>query len=134
MKELLEKLTEDLFKPYSEDEYIKSLDTQEKLDAALMEQLDAGDGFDVPLIKRLILAGANIDLQGDYEETPLMRAIDFGELNLVKWLVQHGADTTIEDFDGDTAEEWAMGLMYKDIAKYLASVKKFRLKNEVIIR
>ena len=45
----------------------------------------------------------NIDLQGNYGNTALMKAAREGNLQIVTDLISHGADITLTNVDGNTA-------------------------------
>ena len=54
----------------------------------------------------LLAAGANVDKQDNDGETPLMRAVIWGNIEVVKELLKAGANKKLKDNDGDTAYDW----------------------------
>lgn len=55
-------------------------------------------------IPALVKAGAKIDLKNSYGETPLKKAIENGDVEKIRYLVEHGADLKqVIDHDGNTA-------------------------------
>ena len=61
----------------------------------------------------------------DKEEhfTPLMHAAAEGHLEVVKVLLENGADASMKDIDGDTAESFAIQNGHKEVAEYIKSEK-----------
>lgn len=58
-------------------------------------------------VERLLKAGANVNDGTNYDSddfpvgtTPLHMACHFGDLELVRMLIEHGADVSIVDFSG----------------------------------
>jgi ankyrin repeat protein len=58
---------------------------------------------------------------GDYNSTPLMEASLYGHLEVVKFLVEKGADITATDDDGDTAFFYARWGEHYPVIDYLRS-------------
>ncbi len=52
--------------------------------------------------------------------TALMFAASEGQFDVVKLLVEYGADTTLKDIDGDTAEDFARQNKHEKVAEYLS--------------
>jgi ankyrin repeat protein len=75
----------------------------------------AHDG-DIETIKQGIEAGININKTDAYEQTILMVAAEFGHFEIVKYLLQKGADKTIQNIHDQTAESIAIN---SDIANYI---------------
>lgn len=78
----------------------------------------------VPIARLLIDAGADVDLPGYYDYTPLIWATDYEFLEMTQLLVDSRADVNLYDFDGVTAMMWGIEGMdpsqdVTDIAKYL---------------
>jgi ankyrin repeat protein len=53
----------------------------------------------------------------------LLGAVVKNDLEMVRWLLAHGADTTIKDFKGDTAKENAEARGYSEILDLLAKAE-----------
>ncbi len=75
------------------------------------------------LARLLIDAGANINSKGNFGETPLMLAVQGNKPNIVEYLVQQGADTSI-DSKGWTALKLAEQSGYKEIVQILQKGKQ----------
>jgi len=56
----------------------------------------AADG-DLQAVRRLLETGANVDVRGDWDVTPLMEAARLGHTEVVKLLLEHGADPLARD-------------------------------------
>ena len=56
--------------------------------------------------------------------TALMFAASEGQLEVVKILMANGADASLKDIDGDTAETFARQNQHLSVAQYLASYNK----------
>lgn len=52
---------------------------------------------------KLLAWGAEINTQDDFGNSPLINAVILGDLELVKWLVSHGASLELKTENGDTA-------------------------------
>jgi len=65
-------------------------------------------------IELLIKKGADVNIQGKFEQTPMHDAVSAGLIDVVKILMQHGADITIKSKRGETP---------MDISKRLISDK-----------
>jgi ankyrin repeat protein len=73
-------------------------------------------------VELLLSHGAQINLPDQIEQfTPLMYAASEGQLDVVKVLLAHDADTSLKDVDGDTAEKFAAQNNHPEIAKLLKS-------------
>lgn len=70
-------------------------------------------------VRRLIAAGASLDLPDDRGVTPLMQAVCWENLDMVKLLVEAGADTGARDRSGRTALEMAKANRHQEIIEYL---------------
>jgi len=55
--------------------------------------------------------------------TALMFAASEGQFELVKLLIEYGADPTLKDIDGDTAEDFAQQNNHKEVAQYISNYK-----------
>ena len=59
-------------------------------------------------VELLLEKGAEVDVRGSLEGfTALMTAAAEGQVEVVRLLLAHGADPSLEDKDGDTAESFA---------------------------
>ena len=73
-------------------------------------------------VKLALENGANINQRsGDYNSTPLMEASYYGHLEVVKFLVEKGADITAADDDGDTVFFYAQWGEHYPVIDYLRS-------------
>lgn len=71
-------------------------------------------------VKALIKAGANVNAIDNGEHfTALMWAAAEGQTEVVKILVDNGADLTLTDIDGDTAESFAFKAGHQSIVELL---------------
>jgi ankyrin repeat protein len=87
----------------------------------------APDNRQLVLAKRLISGGASIDAQqGANRSTALMIAAMKGNMGLVSLLVERGADVSLKDIRGQTAEDFARRKGFTEIAEFLnrAPVKR----------
>lgn len=75
-------------------------------------------------VEFLIKKGADASAVDTKEHwTPLMFAAAEGQYEVVKLLLDAGADTTIKDVDGDTAESFAIQNKHIDVVKLLREYK-----------
>ena len=56
----------------------------------------------------LIENGADVNLSTDNNRTPLMTACEYGHVNTVTFLIEHGANVNLQDRDGLTAVHYAV--------------------------
>lgn len=77
--------------------------------------------FDSPDTVELLLAdGAAVDVRDNQEKfTALMFAASEGHLDAVKLLLDHDADKTLVDVDGDTAADFARRNGHEKVAEFL---------------
>ena len=69
----------------------------------------------------LLKKGAAVNTQGTLEGfTALMTAAAEGQLQVVRLLLQNGADPALKDADGDTAESFARQKGHGDVVKLLS--------------
>jgi len=87
---------------------------QRLLDAALAGNLGG--------VRSALDAGANVNARNSYDQTPLMMAIIGGNLEAAKYLVERGADITLQDKDGDTALNYSE-FIHPAIFDYLSSLE-----------
>ena len=87
-------------------------------------------------LKVLVLQGVDINARGtaEYgdEKTPLMMAVRGNEIEIVKWLVENGADITIKNVDDLTAIDIAIEQLGEDhpITAYLRDAATVKVKPE----
>lgn len=90
---------------------------------------------DVDTMEKLLNAGADVDLPvgGRMEGkgmTLLMVAANDGNLPMVQWLVEHGADIKAVDEYGDDARLYALGSGHGEVVDYLDKVTAQRKEAE----
>jgi len=92
----------DLLEPKSETDIIKELSKlyKEELNYKLVNEVKRNEES---LVKLILDAGANVNAK-DYSVgfTPLLWAVNNGFLNLVKLLIEYGADVNYETTNGNT--------------------------------
>lgn len=89
----------------------------------------AGHGFAEEQAINLVRLGADIHVQHRmYKSTPLHQAVSAGSLELIKCLLEAGADVSVVDWNGDTPLECAFHkaqnfdlIKLEPVAKYLLS-------------
>jgi ankyrin repeat protein len=74
----------------------------------------------MPICKLLLEAGLDVNLSIKYYGSPLIRAIRYRDLELVKLFLQYGADVQTTDPDGKSPYEIAISSLQKDISDLLA--------------
>ncbi len=73
-------------------------------------------------VNLLLIKGAEVDVQGTLEGfTALMTAAAEGQVEVVRRLLDHGADRDIEDTDGDTALTFARQNGHTEVVALLES-------------
>ncbi|MEW5894822.1 MAG: ankyrin repeat domain-containing protein [Candidatus Omnitrophota bacterium] len=75
-------------------------------------------GGDLRAVRLLVEAGADINVLGDMDQTPLHCAAAYRFLDIVKFLISKGAVQRKDAF-GYTPLEWAQQMGYSDIAEVL---------------
>jgi len=83
------------------------------------EQTDINEMFykysiegDAKRVLTLVLSGTiNVNMQNDAGNTPLIVASDYGHSQIVKILLNNGADPNIENKNGWTAVDFAVGIL-----------------------
>jgi ankyrin repeat protein len=81
---------------------------------------DPGNGSALDVMRILLEAGAEVDARdGDNAWTPLMTAVEEGNIEAVRLLVEAGADVNLMDDEGDTAWNMARRWGYAEIADLL---------------
>ncbi|MFF2911301.1 ankyrin repeat domain-containing protein [Paenibacillus sp. NPDC057934] len=88
-----------------------------------------------------------LDMVYPYEATPLTVAARMGSMAMVKFLIEHGADVTLAEKDGERPYTIAVSNKYTDLADYLKSLeptdfhnvankklelKKYKLTHELV--
>ena len=75
-------------------------------------------------VKILLDKGAEPNIiDSDEHFSPLMHAAAEGNLDVVKLLLEYGADLSLKDIDGDDAESFARQAGHVEVADYLLSVR-----------
>jgi len=78
---------------------------------------------DLENVRGLVKAGAKLDAQVPYlKTTPIHAAIFSGNIELVKFLVESGADTSAKNDDGFTPLDIAWQFEFMELVKYLESI------------
>jgi len=81
----------------------------------------AANGHD-EIVRLLISQDADVNaIERKFGKTPLIQAAKYGFAIIVRMLVEAGADLSIEDADGLTAEEWAVRGNHQDVIQVLRS-------------
>ena len=82
------------------------------MDAMLIKAVRQND---LKLIEWLLEQGANINIQNEKGETPIMIAANDINLLLVEWLIKKNADLLITDNEGDTILFWTIALEWEGV-------------------
>jgi len=77
-------------------------------------------------VKKCIEAGVDINALDDWELSPLQRAVNNDCLEIVKYLVEHGAELYVYDRNGRTPAGVAEYNGYADILDFLEKVERMR--------
>lgn len=72
---------------------------QDKLDERLINAVRRGD---IPRVKRLLAAGADVNARDKYGRTALYWPVCFGRIGCMRLLIEAGADVNNRDSDGWT--------------------------------
>jgi len=80
---------------------------------------DAIEDDEISEVESAILNKADINAKDDTGDTPLSLASEYGFLDIVQMLVEHGADLNKTNDSGDTPLKVAVQNCYKDVAEYL---------------
>ncbi len=76
-------------------------------------------------VELLIDAGANVNATDNEENwTPVMMAAAEGQLEVVKLLVEKGADLAMVDVDGESSFDFAQSKGHQEVAAYIQSQTK----------
>ncbi|MDR1590504.1 MAG: ankyrin repeat domain-containing protein [Puniceicoccales bacterium] len=65
----------------------------------------------------------DVNLRGQYDATPLLRAADEGDLEAVRILINRGAAMDVQDIDGGTPLHWAAVNGHLKVARFLIEEK-----------
>ncbi|MDR1802828.1 MAG: ankyrin repeat domain-containing protein [Treponema sp.] len=84
--------------------------------------LDATQDGNFSSVKSALDAGANVNARNSYNQTPLMIAAENDDLAIVKYLVERGADISLQDRAGDTVFDYSE-FIHPDIFEYLSSLE-----------
>lgn len=71
------------------------------------------------VLELLLDFGADINGSNRHRSNPLLLAVEYGHLAMVKALVDRGANLDCEDNDGDTPLILALDCQHKEITEYL---------------
>lgn len=94
---------------------------EEKVDSIhLLYQAKKGD---MKEIRRSVCIGRNINFRDYDKRTALHLAANHGHLNIVKYLVAHGAVTTMKDRFGNTPLDEATNAGHQEIVDFLNNIK-----------
>jgi len=85
----------------------------------LTELIVAADFGDLELVKLILSKKNNIDSINVYGESALIRASLRGHKEVVKYLINQGADKNIKDKSGKTALDWAVENKFDDVRELL---------------
>ena len=69
--------------------------------------VDAVAEGDKDRVKELLSGGFSVNEQNDSGVTPVIKAAERNDVDMVKILIKEGADISKKDFDGFSAEKWA---------------------------
>lgn len=82
--------------------------------------LYASSGPFAPTVELLLKSGADVNVQGSLEGfTALMTAAAEGQVEVVRLLLAHGAEPSLEDQDGDTARSFAQQHGHLEVVELL---------------
>jgi ankyrin repeat protein len=86
------------------------------------EIIEAAEENNLPEVRRLLSVGADVNAKNNYYgETPLHRASCQGHVQVVKALLEHGAEIEAKDNDGWTPLHWACLKDHLPVVKSLLS-------------
>ena len=83
--------------------------------------LEAAKDGDLVVVKRFVQAGMSVNTAGSNGVPALYRAADEGHLEVVRFLVEQGADMNAW-IDGSTVLHWAARKGHLAVVRYLESV------------
>ena len=99
--------------------WIPVLNWLERHDSALLTAVIAGD---VPSASKALNEGAKVNMEIRRNFTLLQVAARQGSVEMAKLLIQHGAEVTSTNDDGDTAIKIALANKHSEMANYLQSL------------
>ena len=82
------------------------------------------DGQQIPVIKALIEAGADLDQGGGSRQYPIIIAARNGDLTMMQFLLDADADITVKDTNAKTAHDIATHYGYDDIAALFDAIRE----------
>jgi ankyrin repeat protein len=82
----------------------------------------------IDLAEKLLKAGSDINTVNNFQQSPLIEAVELGYLEMVKWLVHNGADLNLKDNREKTAISEATKNDREEIFNFLIFLP---LKNEI---
>jgi len=74
---------------------------------------------DLRAVRLLIEAGCDIESRDEMEVTPLSRAVNGRFVDIVEFLVSHGANSDTKSAFGYSPREWALQMGYSEIVEAL---------------
>jgi ankyrin repeat protein len=80
---------------------------------------EAVESGNIEAVKQHLDAGTDVNVKGEYEWTPLHRAVYQGHKEIVELLIANGADVNAKDFTGSTPLHWSISEGHKEAAKLL---------------
>lgn len=78
----------------------------------------------IDLAELLLKAGSNINSATLFGATPLISAVQLGNIDMVRWLVDHGASLDPKTVNEDTALSYAAAAKHREIFDFLISLKR----------
>lgn len=84
--------------------------------AVFFAAIEAGD---IATIKRLLQAGADLEMIDEFGRTPLWRAVEIGQRSVVKLLLDKGANTRAQNAYGQDILGWAVDRHRGDVIEML---------------
>ena len=71
----------------------------------------------------IFLKGANVNVQDQYDDTPLLWATYYGYFDVVRFLVENGSNVTIKNKYGKSALQYAEQKGFVTLADYLRPIQ-----------
>jgi ankyrin repeat protein len=82
----------------------------------------ASGSCDVQTIRLLLSRGAKVDQANEYGFTPLMHAVSRHRVRVAHLLLSYGADPSIQNFEGQTAQDMIPNYCFKRLKRYFKAV------------